>query len=227
MPEKSTRSLSAPALFAAFPPVLQRHLRESATRKSFRDGQFLYHRGDQAGGFWLIDGGQVKIGYFSDSGDMQVIAIMGAGDSFGELACFGQFVRVVDAQAMGPVDGLWITDTQLTAAMSSSPEIMRELMRILATQLQEALNDMFFFRNMSASQRLAQRLLALGEGKKAPIKLAIRQQELAELIGVSRMTIASSLGELEKTGFVERHYGYLVIADPQSLRRWMEHRTSA
>ncbi len=158
---------------------------------------------------------------------MQVIAILGAGDSFGELACFGQFLRVVDAQAMGQVEGLWITDSQLTKAMSSSPEIMRELMRILATQLQEALNDILFFRNMSASQRLAQRLLALGESKTAPIKLTIRQQELAELIGVSRMTIASSLGELEKTGFVERHYGYLVIADPQGLRQWMERRTNA
>jgi CRP/FNR family transcriptional regulator, cyclic AMP receptor protein len=227
MPENSTRSISAPALFAAFPPALQRQLRESAIRKSFRDGQFLYHRGDRADGFWLINSGQVKIGYYNDSGDMQVIAIMGAGDSFGELACFGQFVRVVDAQAMGPVEGLWITDIQLTAAMSSSPEIIRELMRILATQLQEALNDMFFFRNMSATQRLAQRLLALGEGKAAPIKLAIRQQELAELIGVSRMTIASSLGELEKTAFVERHYGYLVIADPTGLRRWTERRTTA
>lgn len=227
MPENSSRSISAPALFAAFPPGLQTQLRAAAIRKSFRDGQFLYHRGDTADGLWLITKGQVKIGSYSELGDMQVIAIMGAGDSFGELACFGQFPRVVDAQAMGQVEALWITDTQLTKAMAASPEITRELLRILATQLQEALNNMFFFRNMSAPQRLAQRLLALGEGRSAPIKLTIRQQELAELIGVSRMTIATSLGELEKAGFVERHYRYLVISDPDGLRGWMERGTSA
>jgi CRP/FNR family transcriptional regulator, cyclic AMP receptor protein len=227
MPENSSRSISAPALFAAFPPALQTQLRESAIRKSFHDGQFLYHRGESADGFWLIDSGQVKIGYFSDSGDMQVIAIIGPGDSFGELACFGQFVRVVDAQAMGRVEGLWISDAQLTRAMATSPDVTRELMRILATQLQEALNNMFFFRNMSATQRLAQRLLALGAGRAPPFRLTIRQQELAELIGVSRMTIASSLAELEKAGFIARHYRYIVISDAAGLQAWMERRTSA
>lgn len=227
MPENSSRSISAPALFAAFPSVLQVQLRESAILKSFRDGQFLYHRGDVADGLWLITKGQVKIGSYSDLGDMQVIAIMGAGDSFGELACFGQFPRVVDAQAMGQVEALWITDNQLTKAMAASPDITRELLRILAAQLQEALNNMFFFRNMSAPQRLAQRLLALGEGRAAPIKLTIRQQELAELVGVSRMTIATSLGELEKCGFIERYYRYLMIVDPDGLRGWMERGTSA
>ncbi len=227
MSENSSRSISAPALFAAFPDALQAKLRGSAIRKSFRDGQFLYHRGDPADGLWLITKGQVKIGSYSELGDMQVIAIMGAGDSFGELACFGQFPRVVDAQAMGQVEGLWITEAQLTNAMAASPDITRELLRILATQLQEALNSMFLFRNMSAPQRLAQRLIALGEGLAAPIKLSIKQQELAELVGVSRMTIASSLAELEKAGFIERHYRYLTIVDPEGLRAWMERGTSA
>lgn len=227
MSENSSRSISAPALFAAFPASLQAQLRSSAIRKSFRDGQFLYHRGDTADGLWLINNGQVKIGSYSELGDMQVIAIMGVGDSFGELACFGQFSRVVDAQAMGQVEALWITDAQLTKAMAASPDITRELLRILATQLQEALNNMFFFRSMSAPQRLAQRLVALGEGRTAPIKLTIKQQELAELVGVSRMTIASALSDLEKAGFIERHYRYLTIIDPVGLRAWMERGTSA
>ena len=227
MPENSSRSISAPSLFAAFSPALQAELRASATRKRFCDGQFLYHRGDPADGFWLIDQGQVKIGYFSDDGDMQVVAILGAGDSFGELACFGQFVRVIDAQAMGQVDGLWVTDAQLKSAIATSPDVPRELMRLLATQLQEALNTMFFFRQMSATQRLAQRLLALCEGKDAPVRLSIRQQELAELVGVSRITIASALAEFENAGLIERRYRHLIIVSPTALREWVEHPPSA
>ena len=227
MAEISGRSISAPALFQAFPGALQEKLRESATRKIFRDGQFLYHRGDLAEGLWLIENGQVKIGNYNDHGDMQAIAIMGPGDSFGELACLGRFHRVVDAQAMGRVEASWITDAQLTKAMATSHDITRDITRILAAQLQEALNALFFMRNMSASQRLAQQLLALGEGQEAPVKLGIRQQELAELIGVSRMTIASSLAELEKAGFIERRYRYLMITDPGGLRRWLISRTSA
>lgn len=227
MAEFSGRSFSAPPLFQAFPAALQIELRESAIRKSFNDGQFLYHRGDIADGLWLIEKGQVKIGHYNDHGDMNAMVIMGPGDSFGELACFGRFPRVIDAQTMGKVDALFISEAQMTKAMATSPEITRELLRILATQLQEALNNMVFFRNMAAPERLAQRLLALGEGQSAPIKLGIRQQELAELIGVSRMTVGSALAELEKAGFIERHYRYLTILDPWALRGWLQSRTSA
>jgi CRP/FNR family transcriptional regulator, cyclic AMP receptor protein len=45
---------------------------------------------------------------------------------------------------------------------------------------------------------------------------------LAELIGVSRMTIASALSELEALGLVTRHYGHLIIEDPTALRHWMK-----
>lgn len=222
MPEHSGRSIAAPALFQAFPPNLQVELRAGAIRKTFPDGQFLYHRGDAADGLWLIEKGQIKLGHYDAHGDMQALFIMRPGDSFGEMACIGRFPRVVDAQAMGNAEMLWISDAMLTRAMTGSPEVMRELLRIFAVQLQEALDDLISYRNMAAPRRLAQRLLALGEGQSAPVRLGITQQEMAELIGVSRMTIVSALTNLERMGLVKRHYRYLMIGDPDALQQWVD-----
>jgi CRP/FNR family transcriptional regulator, cyclic AMP receptor protein len=222
MPEHSGRSIAAPALFQAFPPNLQVELRAGAIRKTFPDGQFLYHRGDAADGLWLIEKGQVKLGHYDAQGDMQALFIMGPGDSFGEMACIGRFPRVIDAQAMGNAEMLWISDAMLTRAITGSPEVMRELLRIFAVQLQEALDDLISYRNIAAPRRLAQRLLALGEGQSAPVRLGITQQEMAELIGVSRMTIVSALTNLEQQGLVKRHYRYLMIGDPEALQRWVD-----
>ena len=222
MPEHSGRSIAAPALFQAFPPDLQIELRAGVIRKTFPDGQFLYHRGDMADGLWLIEKGQVKLGHYDAHGDMQALVIMGPGDSFGEMACIGRFPRVVDAQAMGNAEMLWISDAMLTRAMTGSPDVMRELLRIFAVQLQEALDDLISYRNMAAPRRLAQRLLALGEGQSPPVRLGITQQEMAELIGVSRMTIVSALTNLEQQGLVKRHYRYLMIGDPDALQRWVD-----
>lgn len=196
MIEHSGRSISAPSLFQAFPRDLQGKLRCGAIRKTFPDGQFVYHRNDHADGLWLIEKGQVKLGHYDTHGNMQALLIMGPGDSFGELGCLGRFPRVVDAQAIGRTQTLWISDLMLTQAMAKSPDVTRELLRLLAHQLQEALDDLIDLRNMSAPKRLAQRLLALTQGMSAPVKLVIRQQELAELIGVSRMTIVSALARL-------------------------------
>ena len=220
--ENIGRSIGAPALFASFPSALQAELRQKAVRRHFSNGQFLQHRGDEADGFWIIDKGQVKLGHQDAHGTMHVLFILGPGDSFGELACLGQFARVLDAEALGKVELTWVSDKIMSEAIAGSAVISREMLKILAKQLQEALDNLLVFRNMPAPKRLAQRLLAFVADREPPVKLGIKQQELAELIGVSRMTIASALSELEALGLVTRHYGHLIIEDPTALRHWMK-----
>ncbi len=220
-PENTGRSVGAPALFGSLPEAVQDELRKGSHRRKFADGQLVQHRGDVAEGFWVIEKGQVKLGHYAASGEMQALIILGAGDSFGELACLGNFPRVLDAEAIGALEMLWVSDSVLSTVIASCPKVGRQLLRALSVQLQEALDNLIVFRNLLAPKRLAQRLLALAEGKAAPVKLGIRQQELAELVGVSRMTIASTLAQLEELGLVSRHYRHLVINDPAALRKWM------
>ncbi len=221
-PENTGRSVGAPTLFDSLPDAIQDELRRGAIRRTFKDGQLIWHRGDIAEGFWIIEKGQAKLGHHAASGEMQALFILGPADSFGELACLGQFPRVVDAEAVGKLEMLWISDSVLMAAIARSPIVSGAFIKALSQQLQEALDRLIVFRNMPAPKRLAQNLLALAEGKQAPVKLGIRQQELAELVGVSRMTIASTLAQLEELGLVTRHYRHLVINDPAKLRQWMK-----
>lgn len=220
--ENTGRSVGAPTLFDNLPRTMQQELRRGAIRKTFTDGQLIWNRGDIAEGFWIIEKGQAKIGHHSASGEMQALFILGPGDSFGELACLGGFPRVADADAVGGLEMTWISGATLTAAIAGSPVMSGALIKVMSQQLQEALDRLIVFRNMPAPKRLAQNLLALAEGKQAPVKLGIRQQELAELVGVSRMTIASALAQLEELGLVTRHYRHLIINDPAELRRWMK-----
>lgn len=218
----SGRSISSPAMFESFPSDLQAELRKKAIRRNFSPGQFVYHRGDAADGFWIIEQGQIKLGHQDAQGNVHVLCILGPKDSFGELACLGQFDRVLDAEALDTAKLLWVGDAIFSEILTRSPDISRQLLRVLALQLQEALDDLLIMRNLSASKRLAQRLLAFAAGHVGPVKLDIRQQQLAELIGVSRMTIASTLAELGALGLVTRHYGHLTIEDPAALQRWMK-----
>jgi len=220
--ENTGRSIGAPTLYASLPKDVQSALRAGALRRNFEDGQLVWHRGDKAQGFWIIEKGQVKLGHHAPTGEMQALFILGHEDSFGELACLGGFPRVVDAEAVGELQMLWISDDVLSAAITNSSIVSGALIKALSQQLQEALDRLIVFRNLPAPKRLAQNLLALCEGRVAPVKLNIRQQELAELVGVSRMTIATTLAQFEELGLVNRHYRHLVVADPIALRRWMK-----
>lgn len=215
------RTVAAPSMFAGFPEALQAELRKKAIRRSFPAGQVLYHRGDTADGFWIVEKGQIKLGHQDAQGNLNVLMILGPGDSFGELACLGQFARVLDAEALNASTLLWVSDVIFSDLIRGSQEISREMLRIIAIQLQETLDNLLIFRTMSAPKRLAQRLLALAGDRPPPVKVSIRQQELAELIGVSRMTIASALAELAQIGLVTRHYGHIVLENPVALQQWI------
>jgi CRP/FNR family transcriptional regulator, cyclic AMP receptor protein len=61
-------------------------------------------------------------------------------------------------------------------------------------------------------------LVALCGTRPAPVTLTIRHDELAELVGVSRMTVGTALARFEAEGLLTRHYRHLVINEPMALR---------
>lgn len=220
--ENTGRSINSQGLFKSLPAEIQDQLTASARLKKFVPGQLIQHRGDRSDGFWVIKKGQVKLGHYDKDGHMQVLVILGGGDSFGELSCFGRFPRVVDAEAVGHLEMQWILERALSKLLATSPVIARNLLAALSAQLQESLYALVELRKDSASKKLARSLLALTKGKPSRAKLKLGQQELAELIGVSRMSIAKTLKTFEAEGILERGYREIKILDRAGLERWLK-----
>jgi CRP/FNR family transcriptional regulator, cyclic AMP receptor protein len=220
--ENTGRTVSSPGIFQGFPAPIQQVLLAGAVRRKYDPGQLIQHRGDMIDGFCVIDKGQVKTGHYQADGDMRVLAILGTGDSFGELACLGEFARVADAEAIGQTELLWISETEFARVLASAPESSKGLLRVIAKQLQEALDNLIVYRKQPAAKKLARTLLALCADRPSPVLLTIRQSELAELVGVTRMTIATSLSELECEGLLKRHYRKITILDRKALGAWMK-----
>ena len=214
------RTLSAPSLFAAFPDELQKPLLARATLRSFSPKQIIQYSGDAAAGFWVIKSGQVKIGRYGGGGRFQLLALLGEGDSYGELAVISGQGKIVDAVAMGICELYWVGQNELDEAIVSHPQLARELIRILSVQLQEALDSLILQRRMSASQLLARSLLALSRGASSAKMANVSQDDLAELIGASRMTVSSTLRKMEKQGLVKRHYRQIEILDMDALAQY-------
>jgi CRP/FNR family transcriptional regulator, cyclic AMP receptor protein len=223
--ENTGRTIRAQGMFGGLPAEVQEKLTASAYKKKFTDGQIVQHRGDDADGFWIILQGQVKLGHYLKNGEMQVLVILGEKDSFGELACLGRFSRVVDAEAVGATEMLWITEQKFSQTLLSSPNLNREILAVLAQQLQEALDNLLVYRKLPAGLRLVRMLLLLCDGLHPPVNLALRQQEMAELVGVSRVSISKTLALLESEMLLERGYGRIIISDPIALKRWMVNKT--
>jgi CRP/FNR family transcriptional regulator, cyclic AMP receptor protein len=224
-PDNSTvvaRNFNAPSIFNGLTQDIQDQLKRSAVRRKYADGAPIQYRGDSPDGFHVIEKGHVKLGHLNADGEMTVILIAGPNDSFGELACLGCFDRVVDGQAVGNVELLWIAEKELASLLLNNPVAAHALVRVMAVELQKSLDYLMVMQRMPAIKRLAHALLAMAEGKPSPTTLDVRQQDLAELVGVSRVTISTTLTELQQLGFVSRSYGGITINCPVEMRDWLQ-----
>lgn len=213
----SSRSPAAPMLFSALPPLVRRQLREQSPSRHFNAGQIIQQRGDKPDGFWLIESGSISVGRFLQSGDFRGVALLGPGDSWGELALFAGRPRVVDAIARSDSELRHIRARPFESALNADPAAMRLLLGALSRQLQETLDVVAGIRRGSATARVAGTLANLAEGGSLPARIEISQQELAELLGLTRATVNTALRELEKQALVRRSYGAVHVLNRERL----------
>lgn len=187
-------------------------------RHGFISGAQLIHRGDRAKGFWLIETGHVMACRFGRDGERILYGVLGPGDLIGELACFGGVKQQVNAIAEGDVSAVWLDIAQLDHLLASEPQLARWLLNSFANKLRAALNRIEGDQSLPAEARIARVLadLAVNDGA----ELDITQQELADHVGVSRVTIGQVLSQFAAEGLITRGYGRITVNDTAGLGQY-------
>lgn len=206
-------------LFSALPETLRDELIALALEREFAAGQIIQQRGEDATGFWRIKDGSVAVGQFLPEGEFRSVAVLGPGDSWGELAMFAGRPRVVDAVARSRCTVQYIRAHTFETTLARHPAAMRALLGALSTQLQELLDITAGIRSGTARARMAGLLATLASGLEPPVRIRLSQDELADLLGLSRMTVNSALRSYEQSGFVRRLYGAVEVLDLKGLQQ--------
>ena len=202
----------------ALPETVRADLLARGQVRSFAKGQIIQQRGDTAKEFWYIESGSVQIGRYGVGGRLTLFALLGAGDAFGELAFMGEFPRTVDAIAGSDSVLIRIGERELWSLMESDAAVTRLLLKTMALTVQEAFDLIESSRNLSVPQKLAQALLQLSGNQEDGTQVMATQQDLADLVGVSRVSLGKAMTRLQVAGVIEPGYGFVTIRDRAALR---------
>lgn len=175
--------------------------------RDFADGQFIQHQGDPGDVFWAVVDGHVAIGRFAEDGGFTHFGVMGRGDLFGELAFFTGVPRQVDALASGAARLVAIDRPLLRQLMAADVGWAELLLRSLSRQLAATLDIIDSERRLSTPDRLLAMLRAMAADSVGGDRITATQQQLADLLGVSRVTLGAGLRALTAQGLIERGYG--------------------
>ena len=198
------------------PEAARVRLFELGKRRSFADGQFVLRQEEPADGFFAVVSGQAMIGRYAIDGSLTIYAVCGPGDLFGEQAFLTATPRLADAVADGPLEVVFFSGAVFRKSIVSDPKFAMLIMRSLAAQLKLVIERVDAERHMSVPDRLAQALLGMEETAGHPI--ACTHQQLADLLGVSRVTLGMALRQIEKTGAISGSYGKVRIVNRQMLQ---------
>lgn len=182
--------------------------------RDFADGQFVQYQGDPGDEFWAVVEGHVAVGRFAADGGFTHFGVLGAGDLFGELAFFTGVPRQVDALASGPARLVAIDRPLLRQLMAVDVGWAELLLRSLSRQLAATLDTIDAERRLSTPDRLLAMLRVMAKESAGGDRVAATQQQLADLLGVSRVTLGAALRILTDAGEVERGYGHIRLLRP-------------
>lgn len=178
---------------------------------SYKKKQVIYCQGDSGESVFYLQRGRVKITVSSSGGKEAVIALLGAGEFFGEGCIAGQPLRVATATAMVPTSVLEIQKQEMLRVIHEEHEfsdlfvshMLRKNVRV-----EEDLVDQLF---NSSEKRLARALLLVARyGKdEAPEKVVARisQETLAEMVGTTRSRVSFFMNKFRKMGFIKYNGG--------------------
>ena len=199
-------------------------LAERLVPRSFNANSIIFHLGDPGGLLYIITRGKVKIAHSTPDGQEALLAILGTGDFFGELALLDDAPRSATAEAIEATETLTLHREEFIRFLNSNPGFAYHVMQTLAKRirhLNDQISDVFF---LDLNGRLARTLLNLAEqhGREVTdgtlIDISLTQTDLAEMTGATRVSINKTLGRFRRAKWVRVKGRHLILLDTPALR---------
>ena len=210
-------TLARVPLFSVLPEAHLVFLSNRLRQRAYRKGQVIFHQEDPGLTMHLIESGQVKIVYLTESGAEMLLAMLGPGEFFGELALLDGRPRSATAVAAADTVTLQLYRQDLLDVLKGSSEAALAVCAALAQRLRAANGRLAESAFLDLPTRLAGRLLEMARGK--PLRVAMTQDELAAVLGAARQSVNKLLGQWEREGLVSRRRGEITILRPEGLVR--------
>jgi CRP/FNR family transcriptional regulator, cyclic AMP receptor protein len=220
------RTLRRSPVFSGGTPESLAALVEHATPLEYPAGAFVCRQGEPAAHVFVLTRGEVAIVSPARSGAEQVLAIVGPGELWGELALLANGRRTAGARATSDTVAWAIGREAFWAFLDQTPSGSSALLRQVAERLasREALIDDLL--SLDVKGRLAKTLLGLAErhGHTASdgatvIALRLTHRDLAGMVGASRENVSRALAAFRRRGLLHYDASAIRLLDPEGLRR--------
>jgi CRP/FNR family cyclic AMP-dependent transcriptional regulator len=190
-------------LLSSLPGDALARIASRATRVNLERNAVLFNEGDEASEMFVVRSGRIAIGRRSADGRESLVALMEAGDVFGEMPLFDEEPRSASARALERSELVCLPYHAVRAELEAQPGALWGVAALFARRLRTADDAIADAMLLDVTGRTAKRLLELA-GDAEQFALPITQEELASLVGASRERVNKALAAFVRLGWLEQ-----------------------
>jgi CRP/FNR family transcriptional regulator len=190
-----------------------------ATKHTVKKGEYLFRQNELANTIYLVKDGIVKLVQYTEEGKEVILDIVGRGQVLGEEALFNKQHNIVDAIALETISVCSFSLPQLEALIRNKPNIAISIITNLGQKFYSAMEQLGATANHSIKGKLLALFFRLAKehGSETAnghlIEINLTQEDLANMIGASRVMVAQLIKQFKFQGFISKKGRYYVIHD--------------
>jgi len=191
------------------------------TVKALERGDYLFHEGDPAHGFYIVQRGAVNVHRVTAAGKEQVIHVFRTGDSFAEVALASATGYPADARALETTQVLLVQKEGILALLKRQPQLALRMLGSMSSHLRVLVGQIEDLTVKDVETRLANWLVKRcpNPQSEAPVKfeLATTKRVLAAELGTVSETFSRTLAKFREQKLIAVKGKTVIVLSPTKL----------
>lgn len=217
----TVNSLRGCQLFTGLPLEDLGKVAEVTVAKSLEKGDYLFHEGDPAHGFYIVQRGAINVHRVTAGGKEQVIHVFRTGDSFAEIAVVSPTGYPADARAVEPTQVLLVQKDGILELLKRQPELALRMLGSMSSHLRVLVGQIEDLTVKDVETRLANWLVKRcpNPAGDAPvsIELTVTKRVLAAELGTVSETFSRTLAKFRSLRLIAVKGKVLTVLSPVKL----------
>ena len=209
-------------LFTGLPQPDLAQIAAVTSVKALGKGEYLFHEGDIAHGFYVVQRGAVNVHRVNAAGKEQVIHVFRAGDSFAEVALASATGYPADARAIEPTQVFLVQKAGILALLKRQPELALRMLGSMSSHLRVLVGQLDDLTLKDVETRLANWLVKRCPDPRSEqpvaIELKMTKRVLAAELGTVSETFSRTLAKFRDQRLVSVKGRTVTVLSPAKLR---------
>ena len=217
-----SNTLRSCQLFAGLPPADLEKIATVTVIKPLAKGDYLFHEGDTAVGFYIVQRGSINVHRVTATGKEQIIHIFRTGESFAEVALASEKGYPADARALEPTQVLLVQKDGILGLLRHQPELALRMLGSMSSHLRVLVGQLEDLTLKDVETRLANWLVKRcpdpASEKPVRIELTMTKRVLAAELGTVSETFSRTLAKFREQKLLSVKGKTVVVLSPTRLQ---------